>query len=193
MFNFNTSNLIDVIAVFDIPKCTTIEQMFSNCQKLKNENNSFIFKNTFNVTNIQSAFRYCYLLGSIKTLDLYSCDKASSVFEGCKNLKNLTLKNIRLSNIQIGSSTNWGTLLTNTSLLNTAQELWDYSDGSKSFTLTMSMPSKTNIQNIYVKLITPTPEQETEDPYINNKKPCIECESTEEGAMTLEEYIISKG
>ncbi len=193
MFNFNTNNLLDVIAVFDIPKCTTIEYIFSNCQKLKNENNSFTFKNTSNVTNIQGAFSSCRLLESIKILDLYSCGKTSQAFYDCTNLKNLTLKNIRLSSIEIGSGISWGTLLTNASLLNTAQELWDYSDGSKSFTLTMSTPSKTNIQNIYVKLITPTPEQETEDPYINNKKPCIECESTEEGAMTLEEYIISKG
>ena len=86
-------------------------------------------------------------------------------------------------------------MLTNESLLNTAKELWDNTNNALggARTLTMATASKTNIQSIYVKLITPTAEQEAEDPYINNKKPCVECASTDEGAMTLEEYIISKG
>ena len=47
-------------------------------------------------------------------------------------------------------------------------------------------------EEIYVKLIGATDEMRAEDPYIDNKKPCIVCESTDEGAMTLKEYGISK-
>lgn len=117
----------------------------------------------------------------------------TSIFSGDKNLKNVTLKNIKQT-IGIGSGTSWGTLLTNETLINTAQELWDNTDevlgGSRK--LTLSTTSKNNIANIYVKLIDITDEMIANDPYISNKKPCVVCESTDEGAMTLTEYVISK-
>ena len=56
----------------------------------------------------------------------------------------------------------------------------------------MSTPSKARTDEIYVKLIDITDEMRAEDEYIDNKKPCVVCESTDEGAMTLKEYGISK-
>ncbi len=176
----------------NIPNLKWSNHMFSQCNKIETVNLSNI--NTSKVQSMTSMFNGCVeLINILGIIDVYSCTSVGTMFTNCYKLTNLTLKNIKI-NLQIGSSTSWGTLLTNASLLNTAQELWDNSDqalgGAR--TLTMSTPSKTAIQSIYVKLITPTAEQEAADPYINNKKPCVECESTEEGAMTLEEYIISK-
>ncbi len=157
-------------------------------------NNKLLYINFINTQNIKDyvgAFSNCTSISTIKTLDFLNTTSIdNTTFAYCRELKNLIIKNIKLNlNLQHCLK------LTNASLLNIAQELWDNTDqalgGTR--TITLHANSKINIQNIYVKLITPTPEQETEDPYINNKKPCIECESTEEGAMTLEEYIISKG
>jgi hypothetical protein len=64
--------------------------------------------------------------------------------------------------------------------------------GGTTQTLTLSNPIKTKIDAIYVKLIEPTDEMIANDPYITNKKPCVVCESTDAGAMTLREYGISK-
>ena len=164
--------------------------VFYNCNYLK----EIHIKNTSNIKNFPQSFQGCAVATTIETVDMLNMTNVTSLFTGCAKLENLTLKNIKV-NLQIGSGTSWGHLLTNESLLNTAKELWDNTNNALggARTLTMATASKTNIQSIYVKLITPTAEQEAEDPYINNKKPCVECASTDEGAMTLEEYIISKG
>lgn len=91
----------------------------------------------------------------------------------------------------IGQTTSWGHLLTDESLINTAKELWDLT-GATSQTLTMSTASNARFDAIYVKLVDVTEEMIAEDEYVSNKKPCVVCESTDEGAMTLREYVISK-
>ncbi len=186
---FNNSTALEGINELDFISVTNCSNIFYMCQSIK----EIYLKNTQNVTNFATAFYWCLTVETIKTIDLYSANNVSMMFFVAEKLKNLTLKNIKIS-LQIGSGTSWGHLLTNESLLNTAKELWDNTNNALggARTLTMSTTSKTNIQSIYVKLITPTAEQEAEDPYINNKKPCVECTSTDEGAMTLEEYIISK-
>ena len=100
--------------------------------------------------------------------------------------------NIRLSLVL--NHYDYGKNFTKDSLVNTAKELWDNTDDALggTRTLTIHQNSKDMAQTIYVKLITPTQEQIDADQYIVLKKPCVECESTDEGAMTLEEYIISK-
>ena len=116
---------------------------------------------------------------------------AQNIFLNCVNLEEVTLMNIK-QNLILGSGTSYGTKITNATLINTIQQLWDYSGTSTTKTLTLSTASKNNIANIYVKLITPTEEQIAQDTYINNKKPYIVCESTDDGAMTLTEYATSK-
>ena len=172
----------------NIPNCTNLSSAFRGCSfyempelKLTNTQKVENWSNTFDSTNNN--------LITLGDLDMISATSVNYIFYRCDVLENLTIKNIKLS-----IAFNHSSKLTNTSLLNIAQELWDNTDqalgGTR--TLTLHANSKTAIQGIYVKLITPTAEQEAEDPYINNKKPCVECTSTDEGAMTLEEYIISK-
>ena len=174
----NTNSLINMSSIF------------SGCQKLTELN----FGNTSKVTTMDMAFRLCSYLETIPELDMISKPSVSNVFMNCVRLKNLTVKNVQKS-MTIGSGTTYGHLLTNASLLNTAQELWDNTDNavsSSALKLTMSTASKTAIQSIYVKLVDVTDDMIAQDEYIANKKPCVECASTDEGAMTVEEYIISK-
>ena len=103
---------------------------------------------------------------------------------------NVEIKNIKID-LQIGSGTNWGTFLTDESLVFIFKELHNLT-GSTARTLTLSTPSYARTEEIYVKLIDITDEMRAEDEYIDNKNPCVVCESTDTGAMTLKEYGISK-
>lgn len=186
-FSSRRLNSINGGNTLDIPNCTMLYSAFNGCKFY--EMPELKLTNTQKVKDWGSAFFFCETLKTLGDLDMISATFNSNTFYGCRALENLIIKNIKLS-IAFNDSSK----LTNTSLLNTAKELWDNTDNALggARTLTMATTSKTNIKSIYVKLITPTAEQEVEDPYINNKKPCIECTSTDEGAMTLEEYIISK-
>ena len=163
--------------------------LFNRCSKLKNIKVGENF-NTSKSTSFSYMFYLCSELETIPTLDLLSGTSFSAFINACYKLKNMTLLNIKKS-LQIGSGTSWGHLLTNESLINTFKELWDLT-GSTSQTLTLSTTSKENIANIYVKLVDVTDEMLASDPYASNKKPCVVCESTDEGAMTLTEFAISK-
>lgn len=200
---------------FDVSKVTDMGSLFSNCKLLtsldlsnwntsnvkwmnnmfqSNSNIETIDLTSFNTSKVQSMSNMFVndtkLISILGIIDMYSCTSCNSMFGGCYKLTNLTLKNIKI-NLQINNSD----LLTNASLLNTGQELWDNTNNALggTRTLTMSTQSKTAIQSIYVKLVDITDEMRANDQYIDNKKPCVECDSTDESAMTLEEYIISKG
>ena len=188
--SLNTEVIIDMSNVTD-----GINQTFSRCSKLpkvtltnintiSSLNNGFnacasleeiILENTGATKYFTSAFNGCSKAKTIKTIDLYSATNVTTTFSNCRALENLIVKNVRIS-ISLGSMNTWGTLLT----------------ASTSQTLTLSYPSSERFSAIYVKLVDITDEMRAEDEYIDNKKPCIECASTDEGAMTLEEYIISK-
>lgn len=203
---FNTINLITIASAFNgcvkltslnlsnwvINKVSSMNATFKDCESLL-----YLDLAGFNMSftsNLNKMFSGCKKLETINgVIDGLRCNFASSlndIFYNCMNLKNVTLKNIKVS-IKIGHSGNYGTLLTNESVINTIKELWDLT-GSTSQTLTLSTDSKNNIANIYVKLITPTAEQIEADPYIERKKPCEVCESTDDGAMLITEYLISK-
>lgn len=193
-YMFSTcSNLQSFNNNFDTYNVTTLTNMFARCEYLTELDVSSF--DTRNVTDVSSFIYYCLKLKTIiGSIDLINTTNTYNMFYYCINLENVTLKNIKVS-LQLGRSTSWGTKLTNETLINTIQELWDNTDNALggSRTLTLSTTSTNNIANIYVKLIDVTDEMRAEDEYIDNKKPCVVCESTDEGAMTLTEYAISKG
>ena len=171
--------------ILDIPKCTDLTNSFQYCTHIT----SIKLTNSHNVTKWSSAFSQCVALVTLEA-DLYSASSIGTFMSGTSRMENLTLKNIRKA-ITIGSGTSYGRYLTDASLVNTAQELWDLT-GSTRQTLTASTQSKNRFNAIYVKLVDITDEMRLADPYIDNKKPCEVCESTDDGAMTLREYIVSK-
>ena len=183
------SNLTNIdLSIYNTSNVTNMRALFANSATNLNTI-KFSNQNTSKTSNIVSMFNSCSNLTTIIGLNLISAKDVMGIFNFCKNLTNLDMKNIKVS-IIIGAS-NFGTLLTNESLINTFKELWDLT-GSTSQTLTLSTTSKNNIANIYVKLIDVTEEMLAQDQYAGNKKPCVVCEPTDEGAMTLIEYAVSK-
>lgn len=202
---------LTTIPLLDTSNVTNAREMFYNCQALteipqldtSNVTNMYgIFQNcraiitlpelnTSKNTRMDYMFNGCGKLTTIPLLDMINATNVSSVFNGCTNLTNLTLKNIKLE-LQIGSGTSWGHLLTLDSLINTIKELWDYSSGTSTRKLTMGTANLEKIANTYVKLIDVTDEMIAQDALIANKKPCVVCESTDEGAMTITEYALLK-
>lgn len=195
----------------DLRKATGLSSTFSNCYNIEKINLKAGAVTTFTSfasqcrglreVNLQyeqasscqysSMFYNCRSLVSVNGLDLLNAT-GSGLFNDCKKMQNLGIKNIRM-NLQIGSGTSWGHNLTVDSLLNAIKETWDNTGNSTTLTLTIGSANLSKLSNVYVKLIDITDEMRAEDPYIDNKKPFEVCESTDDGAMLITEYVISKG
>lgn len=185
-YNYGGTDL-SILEGLDTSNVTNMTYMFYNCSNLT----TIPQLDTSNVTDMTYMFYNCLRLETVSGLDLYSAQTLSSVFYNCKALTNLTLYNIRIA-LRIGSGTSYGHLLTLDSLINTVKELWDYSSGTTTYTLTMGTANLAKITDTYVKLIDITDEMREKDQYIDNKKPCEVCESADEGAMLLKDYATLK-
>jgi surface protein len=201
--NLDTSEVTDISYLFwscqsvktinlsnwDTSNVTTMVYLFYNNYQLVNLDISGF--DTSKVTSTQAMFDGCKKLKTINApIDMINVTYTSTMFESCQLLEEVTLKNIR-ANLTFGRTTSSGYNLSLTSLINAIQELWDLT-GTTSKTLTLSTKSKEDIANIYVKLVEVTDEMIAQDQYAGNKKPCVVCEPTDEGAMTLTEYATSK-
>ena len=197
--NFNTSSVTEMrymfyncislteldISSFNTENVTTMQSMFYNCPDLTSLDISNF--NTSNVTRIDLMFYGCDKLTTMQgTLDLYSATNVNSMFNRTFVLTGVTLKNIRIS-LVIGSGTEYGHLWELSYLVNAVKELWDLTDSTQQ-TLTIGSANLEKIANVYVKLVDVTDEMIAQDPYSANKLPCVECESTDDGAMTLTAY-----
>lgn len=208
----DTSKVTNMYYIFDgcrnlitIPELntsnvTSMNGMFSNCYNLT----TIPKLNTSNVTNMNGMFRECSKLTTIPQLDtskvtdmysiFYGCSKLTTIsqldidkinsttfmFEYCSKLTYLKLLNVK-TNLQIGSGTSWGHLIEKDCLIQIISELIKPSNGTK--TLTMGTANKAKIADTYVKLL-------ADDG--TGKYPFEVCESTDEGAMTIEAYCNSK-
>lgn len=163
-------------------KVTNFSAMFRDCYNLLEAD----MGDTSSGTSFSSMFDTCKKIETIKNLNLINATSVSSIVYSCEKLKNLDIKNIKLS-LQLGS-TYWGHLLTLESLLNAIKECHDNTAGTSTLTLTVGSANLSKLANVYVKLVDITDEMRAEDPYIDNKKPFVVCESTDEGAMTIMNY-----
>ena len=178
MFSENTNNtdFRGLIQYSDTENATSMYRAFYNNFNLK----YIPPMNTSNVTNFADAFRSDY---SIETIALLDCRNASSFFNtfyGCNGLKNLTMLNIKV-NLQVGSGSSYGRLLTLESLIGLCQQCVNV---NTSRTLTVGTANLEKLANVYVKL-TNEPEEDETLPKI----PMVQCESTDEGAMLISEYM----
>ena len=153
---------------------TTCYYMFYKCQNLT----TIPEIDTSNTTTFENMFYECQNLTTIPKLDTSNGKSFVKMFYGCSELTNLSLYNIKKT-IQIGSGTSWGHLLTVDSLVHTIKELCTV---SSSQILTIGSANLGKITNLYCKITDDTTE----------KKEMELCESTDEGAITLFDYALSK-
>ena len=177
---FESCTQLTAIPQLDTSKVTIMSNMFRFCSNLTN----IPLLDTSNVANMYSMFYACYQLTTITLLDMRKATSVGNIFYNCSKLTNVTLKNIKVT-LQISSGTYWGHLLTLESLLNTCQEC--INTGS-SLTLTMGSANLEKLASVYVKL-TNAPEEDETLP----KLPMVQCESSDVGAMTIQDYMALKG
>lgn len=163
---------------------STVFQMFQNCRSLKTIPCYDFSKSTA---------LYFFLLGCtslevVPAIDLRSVTgRVDSIVYGCSALKEIWFRNIGVS-IQLGAN-NWGTKLTVESLLHIIKELRNMNAAR---TLTIATVNIDKIKDIYVRLIDITDEMRAEDDLIDVKLPFEVCESTDEGAMLITDYVALK-
>ena len=216
---FNTSNVnnmetmfkqcetVTTIPYINTSKVTTMSYMFNLCTALKTipsidtsnvENMTYMFAksgveeipslDTSKVTNMSYMFNNCINLKTITSLDLRRVTNTTSMFTGCSACTDIRLKNIRY-NLQVGSGTSYGHLLTVDSLINLIYEL---RNTGSSLTLTMGTANLAKLADVYVKTIEITDEMRAEDDLIDEKLPFVVCESTDEGATLITDYVLAK-
>ena len=110
------------------------------------------------------------------------------MFYNCSALTDVRLRNIKVS-ITVGSGTTYGHLLTVDSLVHLIYEL---RDTGSSKTLTVGSANLEKLANVYVRTIDITDAMRAEDDLIDKKLPFEVCESTDEGAMLITEYVMLK-
>ena len=174
---FAGCSALTTIPQLDMSAGTDFSGMFSNCNSLT----SVPQLNTSNGTDFAQMFVNCNSLTEILGVDLIKItdsSKLTGIVSSCPNLTVLNLFNIK-THLTIGSGTTYGHLLTVDSLVGIIRELIKV---SSSKTLTMGAENLAKLDGLYCKVIDDT-----------NAKLTMElCESTDEGAMTLEEYALLK-
>lgn len=189
----DTRNVKDMSSMFERSSIKTIPQL--DMSSVTTVNNMFYRANSLETLpplNTKKVEIFTYMLNSCTklttvSLNLIKASNTNNIFAGCTNLTNLTLKNIKIS-LYITASASYGHLLTLESLLNTFKELWT-NTATSTKTLTIGTTNIAKLENVYVKLVDITDEMRAEDEYIDNKAPFVQCESTDEGAMLITEYV----
>lgn len=163
-----------------------MEYLARNCINLT----EVYFDTTVKALYLDYAFDGCTNLLKVSPMDLSEIlsYKKTNIFRGCTSLTEITFLNIKLS-IVIASGdgtgdSDYGTKLTLESLLGLCQECINTGNA---LTLTVGSANITKLSEVYVKL-TNEPEVDETLP----KLPMVQCESTEEGAMLVSDYMALK-
>lgn len=156
-------------------KCESVGGMFYGCTSLVSAPDI----DASSAMYISSLFGNCTKMVTVPKLIMPSNPISyGGMFNGCSSLTNLYIYNIDVP-IAIGSGTSYGHLLTVDSLVHTIKELCTVSSSKR---LTMGSANIAKIADLYCKVTDDTTEK-------------IEmelCESTDEGAITLEAYAALK-
>ena len=180
---FEGSKMVTMPSI-NMPKVTTASSMFKEMPQLKTVGKISMPKLTY----WGSMFYGCTNLVTIEEVDLRSATTVSYIFYNCTSLTNLVAKNIKV-NLQVGSGTNYGHLLTVDSLVGLCYELRD--TGSTK-TLTVGSANLAKLASVYVRSIDITDAMRAEDDLIDEKLPFERCESTDEGATLIADYVVLK-
>ena len=169
----------------DMSGVTAANRMFYGCIELT----ELPPLNTSNATNLKDICWGCKKLVTVPLIDMNSVTSsmfAENMFTGCEQLTNLTLKNIK-QGVEISDGTTFGNLLTVESLINTCKECIRRS-GTSIYKVKIGSVNLEKIANVYVKF---TDESTIEIP-VGEKGDVVVCDSTDVGAMTIQEYMALK-
>lgn len=160
--------------------------MFQDCKALRTPLNPDLR----NATNISSIFRDCHNVPSIE-VDIRNVTNhyyTGYAFANCYAVTKLRVKNAIVP-FQIGSGNTYGHLVDVDSLLYTIYHL---RTAGTIRTLTMGSVNLDKLANVYVRTIDITDAMRAEDEFIDKKLPFEVCESTDEGAMLITDYVAVK-
>lgn len=192
MSKSNTYNdVLTEIPAFDTSNVTNMAVMFKNCRALITTPDF----NTRKVTTINGFFDGCSSLTTVPRLDIRSATTTDSMFNKCSALTNCLICNIPTT-LQVGSGTSYGHLLTTESLLNLLNETRYYTDGkTRKLTVGTANLAKFTGDYEYVKLTGEIVDVDDNPCELVDgcKVRCTWCASTDEGTMTVAEYMQMKG
>lgn len=178
---FSTCQSLTTVPLFDTRSVTNMNNMFYKCQSLT----TVPLFDTRSVTYMSYTFNNCSKLTTVPSFDARSVMSMPNIFNNCQALTEIWLRNIKC-NLQVGSGTSWGHLLTVDSLVHLCYEL---RDTGSSNTLTVGSANLEKLAAVYVRSIEITDEMRAEDDLIDEKLPFEVCESTDEGATLISEYV----
>lgn len=208
MLKYFKGTTLENVILPDCSKITDFTAMFYGCNKLL----EFPSIDTSNGTNFSSMYYYCSAMtiapnldlkkgtnfysmyGNCKNLiecpeyDIRSATTLMGIISGCSSITTIKFKNIKTT-LQIASGSSWGHKLTTDSLIYTIREL---RDTGTTLYLTMGSTNLAKLANVYVRTIDITDEMRAEDDLIDEKLPFEICESTDEGATLITEYVKAK-
>lgn len=165
----------------DVASCSHLNYTFLGLEFLEDAGEII---NTGNITQFVGTFYGCSALTTTPELDVRNGTTFTNMFSGCTNLTDIRLRNIK-ANLTVSNA-----LLTVDSLVHLIYELRKTNSTIK--TLSMGSANLKKLANVYVKRITITDEMRAEDDLIDQKLPFVVCESTDEGAMLITNYVLSK-
>ena len=166
---------LTTVPLFDTSNVTDMWSMFDGCDALT----TVPLFDTSNVTSMYSMFSYCRALTEVPPFDVSKVTSLNSMFYLCTSLKSILMYGMQIS-FSIANSNKYEasdlvTVLSNCQVVTTSQKL------------TMNSNNLAKLNNIYVK-------ETGVEPYDGLAlRPCVICESTDEGAMLATDYFTGKG
>lgn len=170
---------LKTIPQFDMSSAINIDSMCCGCGLTE-----VPLLDVSKITDMSYSFMNCKRLEEFPAWDLRSCVGGVNIFLDMPKCEAFWVKNI-ITSIDF----HYSYRLTQENLIHL---IYEYRDTGALLTLTIGSANREKLKNVYVRLIDITDEMRAQDDLIDEKLPFEVCESTDEGAIWIEEYAIFK-